>query len=145
MGQIGQIINLRCGVIQPVAGLGGLFVIARDGQFGGLKFATRDGFVGFSAGSHAVGVRHMAVSAAAGIAGHLIGAGQIDQPRLQQNMGLGRSRGTRCHVFKIALDRGQAVQLLQSQRRRRWRIFGPGAKPVPAPQIALNADQALTG
>ena len=49
------------------------------------------------------------------------------------------------HLFKIALKLGQAVQLLQSQRGCRWRIFGPGAKAVPAPKITLAADQSLSG
>jgi hypothetical protein len=39
----------------------------------------------------------------------------------------------------------KAVQLPQAQGGGRRRILGPGAEPVPAPQIALEADQPLPG
>ena len=54
-----------------------------------------------------------------------------------------RALGPGCHLFQIALQPGQLVQLLQPQGTGLRGIFGPRPEPVPTPQVALAADQPL--
>ena len=51
--------------------------------------------------------------------------------------------GTGGDFLQIAFQRGQAVQLLQAQGGGRGGIFGTGAKAIPAPEVAVTADQTL--
>ena len=60
-------------------------------------------------------------------------------------MGAHRPIGVGGDLFQIALQLHQAVQLLQAQRSGGGAVFGTGPEPVPAPEIALMADEALTG
>ena len=60
-------------------------------------------------------------------------------------MGLGGPFGAGSDLFKIALQLGQLVELLQAQGRSRGCVFGPCAETVPTPQITLAADKALPG
>jgi hypothetical protein len=60
-------------------------------------------------------------------------------------MGLGGPFGTGGDLFKITLQLGQLVQLLQAKGSSRGCVFGPRAETVPTPQITFAADKALAG
>ncbi len=60
-------------------------------------------------------------------------------------MGIDRPIRLRCGPRHLLLKVLKAVQLLQTQGGRAWRIFGPGPKPIPAPQIAFHRHQSLPG
>ena len=101
------------------------------------------GWFGLGPGELAVRFGDAAIGGAAVVAGDLIGPGQFGQPGLQGGVGLRGAIGPGRNLFQIALQPGQAVQLLQAQRCGCRGILGPRAKTVPPPKIAVPADQAL--
>ena len=143
--EIAQIFDRGERAFQPFPRLGGLIGIARNRDAGGFQTPFGQGPIRLGAGGGAVGFSHTRISGPAGIARHLVSAGQIGKAGLQRDMGLGSPFGAGSDLFKIALQLGQLVELLQAQGRSRGRVFGPCAETVPAPEITLAADKALPG
>ena len=101
--------------------------------------------IGFGTTGRSICLRHQTVRIPSCLPRFLIRFGQIRQPCCQSIMRLRGPNGLRVAFFQIPLQLHQTVQLLQSQRRGRWRILGSRTKSIPAPQIPLNGDQALPG
>ena len=46
-------------------------------------------------------------------------------------------------ALQILFQAFQAVQLFQPKGRSAWGVFGPGAEPIPTPQVTFEANQPL--
>ena len=145
LGQIRQGRNPRLGLVQPQPRANRFLVMARHRQPGAFQLATGNRLIGLGAAQRPARLGHAPVSVAADIARHPVGFRIGGQPPGQHHMCLPRPFGPRRHLLKIALQFDQPVQLPQPQRRRRGCIFRRRPEPVPAPQIALAADQPLPG
>ena len=133
------------GLFQPAARAHCLFLVPGDGKAGAFQLAARDGTVGLGLRQRARRIDHPPVGLTPRIARGTVGLGRLGQAAGQVFMRPARALGPAIGLFQIALQVSQPVQLLKPQRGGGRRILGPGAEPVPAPKIALNRDEPLTG
>ncbi len=130
----GRALDGGLGLAQAGAGVHRLFLVAGGGEAGGFQLAAGDRAVGLGPGQGAVGFGHALVGGAAGVAGHLIGAGEIGEALLQAVMRLARAFGTRGDLFQIALQRRRGGSAAagagrrQRARLRRRRGSRPSAR-----------------
>ena len=131
--QIVQPRNCRLGLVYAAACRHRLFVMARHGQTRAFQLACRNVAIRLCPAQRAIGLGNLSIRRASGFAHLTVGPGQRLKPLLQRVMGRGCAVCPGRHPLHLLGQCLQPVPLLQPQRRRRGRIFGPGAKPVPAP------------
>ena len=133
------------GLQQLCAGRHRLFLVAADGKSKRFQLRFRKVPISLGTAQRAVRVIDPCIGGTTGTARGLIGFGQGRQTRGKTFMrGAGRI-GARRRTLHLLFQFFQPVELLQAQGRSRGCVLGPCAIPVPAPQIAVKTDKALTG
>ena len=135
----------RFGIFQLQGCSQRVLIMARDSNAKVFELAFGEVLFRLSAAQGTGTIRDALIGGAAGLTGGLIRKGHFFELAHQGLMRGLRTLGAGRGMRQILFQRLQPVHLLQSHRRRRGRIFGPRAEPVPAPQIALQRHQTLAG
>ena len=141
--EIAQSFEGAFGFAQRRAGAHRLILIACHSEAAGFQLTVRQGTVRFGTRQRTIGIPHGPVGRAAGIARGLISPRQFRQTGGEHFVRLAHAVGFGGRVVEVFFQPFQAIKLLQPQCRRRWCVLSGRAKTVPAPQIALDADQPL--